>query len=621
MPSLFKRFPSVFWIVQIFELMERGAYYSMMPILAVHFIYNVGIPIWLGLILTVFMYPFQYGMPIFTSALAEKVGYRRQMIFGFMVLTVAYIFTALASNSIMAILSVMLLGFGIGTYKPLVSSTIAKATPQADRNVAYSIYYWTVNLAATLFALIWAGLLVFKVITEDMYAIVFGVSSIYFIINIIVAVFFFKEVPRSGEVKTVKDVFGNIRTAFKDGKFVVMMLLMAGFWALYSVTLAPFQTIMYGFRFLPETFPVILLGVFNPGTIILLGIPLSKFVERLESLKVLMLSVIIYIIGLIWVAFTMQNPFIAVIGIFIYSIGEFMVAPGYLAFVSKLAPKEKVSAYIGCNFLASFTGIFGGALLFGLLTNFIAVELEMPQFFFGIVITLGFLILVGFMFYYRAWGKDIIHRAALIKAAEENISIEDAREKHHEPFYLKFFDTRKSIIVPVLIIPIILIATFSIGQTTFYPPEEYGEETTTVILEEMEIISSVSGGTNEGSTDEVLFETNGTIQYVNISFSWNDEGPFRPGWTNEPDQFKIELANSTGEILEETSSSSGSLEIRYETGDEEILGGDDWSLLVTCENAGDQTPIINPLGLRERNDLGNEWDVTIRVVYLGEPES
>lgn len=620
---LFKRFPSVFWIVQIFELMERGAYYSMMPILAVHFIYNVGIPIWLGLILTIFMYPFQYGWPIISSALAEKVGYRKQMIFAFTILTIAYIYLSFANTAFMAVTGVMLLGFGIGTYKPLVSSTIAKATPQADRNFAYSIYYWVVNFAAFGFAMIWTALIVLGVFTEENYHLVFLISAIYFVINIIIAVTIFKEVPRTGEVKTIKDVGNNIITAFKDGKFVVMMLLMAGFWALYSASLAPFQTIMYGFHFLPKSFPVMLLGVFNPGTIILFGMALAKFVERLESLKVLMLGVIVYLIGLVWVAFTMHNPYIAVWGIVIYSIGEFMVAPGYLAFVSKLAPKSKVSAYIGCNFLASFTGIFFGALIFGMLTNFIAIGFERPQFFYGVVISIGLGILIGFMFYYRAWGKDIINRAAKIKAEEEGIHIDEAREVHHEPFYLRFFDRRNSFLVPLVLIPIILIATFSIGTTTFYPPVVDGEESTSTYWSQNETLISISGDTNEGNTDDVSITTEGVLEWINVSFSWSDDESVGARFTNTPDQFTVQLVNATGEVVEESTSSSGSISLSHEfmEDDPDNVGGEDWSLQVTCDNAGDHEPILNIIGARERVDNGNEWESRINVVYKKEIEA
>lgn len=625
--KLFTRFPSVFWVVQSFELMERGAYYSMMPILAVHFIFNIGLPVWLGLILTVFMYPFQYGMPIFSSAFAEKVGYRKQMMVGFTVLFFAYIFLSFAMTWYMAILGVMLLGFGIGTYKPLVSSTIAKATAQADRNVAYSIYYWTVNLAATLFALIWTALIVAGLFQESMYAWVFRISSVFFLVNLAVAFFIFKEVPRSGEVKTVKDVMGNIKTAFKDRKFVVMIFLIAGFWALYSTSLAPFQTIMYGFHFLPESFPVILLGVFNPGTIILLGIPLSKYVEKLESLKVLMFGVIIYLIGLTIVAFFMQNPFIAVGGIVIYSIGEFMVAPGYLAFVSKLAPKEKISAYIGCNFLASFMGIWGGALAFGLLSNFIAVEMSRPHFFYGIVLTFGLLILVGFMVYYKKWGKDIIERAAEIKAEEEGIHIDEAREVHHEPVYLKFFDSRKSIILPLLIIPILIFSTYAMGTQTFYGSDVDTDTGRIIVIQEFQSTASETGSTAEGSTSDISITVPGNATWINVTVTWNDdESPLVPTWNNQPDSFSITLTSPDGdEIGSEGPFTSGSITLSYQIpesdDDDEEDGQTTWTVDITCNDAGDFTGI----GGREprfldNSDNGNDWQFSANIVYTQKVE-
>ncbi len=617
--GLFKRFPEVFWIVQIFELMERGAYYSMMPILAVHFIFNVGLPVWFGLIISVFMYPFQYGMPIISSALAEKVGYRRQMIIGFAILTVAYIFLSFARSMPTAIIGVMLLGFGIGTYKPLVSSTIAKATPQADRNLAYSVYYWTVNLAAFLFALMWGILIIVGVFTQSMYEWVFRISSVFFVINLLVAIFIFKEVPRTGEVKTVMDVLRNIKTAFKDGKFVVMMLLMAGFWALYAASLAPFQTIMYGFGFLPEAFPVILLGVFNPATIILLGIPLAKFVERLESLKVLMLGVIIYLIGLVWVSFTMQNPSIAVIGIVIYSIGEFMVAPGYLSFVSKLAPKAKVSAYIGCNFLASFLGIFGGALIFGLLTTGVAVGGGRPHFFYGIVITFGLMILIGFMFYYKKWGKDIIERAAYIKAEEEGIDIEEAREKHHEPFYLKFFETRKSVIVPMAIIPLVLFGTFSMGTLDFIQAKDRVDPDYDLVYNDLSTTLSTTGMTNEGSSNEITVEDPGNATWISVTLTWTDENVRIP-LQNQPDTFQIAITDRDGKEFKSDPSSNGDLQLRLNVTQEDTDDDNEeqqttgsFTVVVSCQQAGD---IIGPFGfITRQQDDGNEWSLSVTVEH------
>ncbi len=626
-----RQFPKVYWTVQFFELMERGAYYSMMPILAVHFHWNVGLPYWLAVILTVFMYPFQYGMPIFSSALAEKVGYRKQMIIGFTVLTFAYLFLSFANNIPSAIIGVMLVGFGIGTYKPLVSSTVAKSTSQKQRNLAYSIYYWVVNFAATFFALIWAALLMSGYMAESMYAWVFRISSVFFLVNIVVAVLIFKEVPRSGDVKTIKDVNNNIKTAFADRKFVIMMFLIAGFWAMYSVTLAPFQTVMYGFHFLPENFPIILLGVFNPGTIILFGIPLANLVEKIESIKALMGGVLIYLIGFILLAFFMQVWIIAILAIIIYSVGEFMVAPGYLSFVSKLAPKEKVSAYIGCNFLASFMGIFGGAFAFGLLVDAVGARMMRPHFFLGIVIAFGFFILLGFMIYYKKWGQDIVRRSKEIEAmdrGEEYVEeLEEMREDYKAPFLFRIFDHKASMVMPLILIPLVLAGTFAMGTYTFYGVGAE-EELPAFSLDKLKVAAGpgnqsgnyLAEGESDVQTVSVPLEKGQLLKSIEVSLTWEDEPDFqRVGisprtWENQPDTFRLDVSQGEVSYSEEGSNQHGSsktitvsIEFSHQSAGSNN-GTGEWTVTVTMVEAGDNVNSFSPLIY---TDQGNEYDLTI----------
>ncbi|MEE9151993.1 MAG: MFS transporter, partial [Thermoplasmata archaeon] len=386
--STFSGFPKVFWVSQTFELMERGAYYSMMPIIVIHAIYNVGLPIWLGAIITVFMYPFQYGLPIFTGALAEKVGYKKQIIVAFSILTAAYVFLAFAFNTVTMIFAVMAVGLGIGTYKPLISSTVAKCTADKDRNRAYSVYYWIVNLAAFVIPGSFAVIIALRIITQDMFYVIFLAGAGFVSINILTAIFIFEEVPRSGKVKTVGDAINNIKIAMKDKKFVVMVLLIGGFWALYSTFLNALPLIMFGFDRLPEWFSIMLLGVFNPMTIILLGIPLAKYIEKVESMRVILTGLVIYLIGMAIIGLTL-NWILVIFGIVVVSIGEFIIAPGYMAFVSKLAPKEKVSAYVGCNFISYLIGLLGGTFVFGLIVTYVGIELQMPHFFYGIILSIG----------------------------------------------------------------------------------------------------------------------------------------------------------------------------------------------------------------------------------------
>jgi len=625
--NFYKRFPKVYWVVLSFELLERGAYYSMMPLLSLHFFYNVGLSQELCLLLTVFMYPFQYAMPIFTSALAEKVGYKRQMVFGFTVLTGAYIFLSFAYNSITAIFAVMLIGFGIGCYKPLISSTIAKCTEQKDRNVAYSIYYWIVNFAATFFALTWGLLMLFKVIPNSAFAWIFRVSAVYFLVNIGVALLIFNEVPRSGQVKTLKDVTSNIKIAFRDKKFVIMMLLIAGFWALYSTTLAPFYMIMYGYRYMPIWIPVILLGVVNPGTIILLGVPLAKFAEKIESIKLLIGGVFVYLIGLSLVTFCLEILPLVFLGMIIYSIGEFMVAPGYLAFVSKLAPKEKVSAYIGCNFLASFAGIFGGALIFGLVASVIGVDMARPHFFYGILMAFGLTIFILFMAYNKAWGQDIIGRARAIEAMETGVSAEELESKklQKEPLLFRIFDKKATPFIAAALIPIILFGSYAMGTDVFYPPEKKGEKEewvfdpndyNTIAGFSDKITGTLQEGGKDTSVIPIQLEQGQYLQSITFKLTWRDEADPNAALENQPDEFSLSVSDEFIEYVESgrtmnSHGSEGSITIGFNFGhdtEDSLNGTGDWEVELTLESCGNSE---GPLGIWIQTDNSNSYTLEI----------
>jgi MFS family permease len=561
------KFPRVYWVAMTFETMERGAYYSMMPIIVVHAIWNVGIPIWLGLMITAFMYPFQYGLPIVTGALAERIGYKKQIVFAFIVLTSGYVFLSFAFNTVTMILAVIVVGIGIGSYKPLISATVAKCTSSEDRNLAYAIYYWFVNLAAFAIPFIFVIVIFLGVIQQSTYHIIFLCGAILVSLNILTAILVFEEVPRSGKVKTVGDAVNNIKIAMKDKKFVVMVLLIGGFWMLYSSFLNAMPTILFGFRRLPEWFDVMLLGVFNPFTIIALGIPLAKYIEKIESMRVVLTGIMIYLIGLAIIGYTLQWNFV-IVGIIIASIGEFIVAPGYMSFVSKLATKEKVSAYVGCNFISYMVGLLGGTFVFSLIVNYVAVELEMPHFFYGILLSFGLGLLIAFIIYYWTWGQDIIERAKKIKALEEGIDEKsEIPSDYKEPILFRIFDNKLSVIICAILIPIILFSSFSMGTLTFYPPEDDVEDGPPPFdVDNFDIIEGssfdFSGQLQEGtSTTETITINVGEGEYLEEGeflksmtcvLTWEDEpdeGILFNVWQNQPDQFSLRasLGNDSDE--------------------------------------------------------------------------
>lgn len=638
----FGRFPRVYWVAMLFELFERGAYYTFTPIISWHAYYNVGLPFWLSFIILSFIWPIQYGLPILSGALVEKVGYRRQILVAFTILTIAYVSLSQASTTVSLILSVIALGFGIGTYKPLISAIVAKVTSSEDRTYAFGIYYWIVNIAAGFFPIFFVIAEVLGYIHVGTYHIIFMVGAIMVSMNLIVALFIFEDVPRSEKVKTVGDALNNIKTSMKDRKFMILVLLVALFWALYSTQLVGIIAIIYGFKFVPEWFSLMVYAIFNPMTIVAVGPFISKYIEKVESIRVMIAGVLVYIIGLSVLGFGVTDWRTVVFGIIIMSVGEFMVAPGFYSFTSKLATEDKVSAYIGSTFVASFIGLPLGAFGFGLMVSYIAEGLHMPWLFFGIMISLCLMLFVFFLIYYQKWGQSVIQRAKRIAEEEEGKKKEEDKD-YVEPFIFRLFETKTPILISLVLIPIVLFATFSLGTATFYGRDELEDERDVVPpFDPMHYIvvtpasTTHSGTLDEGSSTTHTFtveigegELLSEGQFLkNITFvlTWTDDpdGGIFGQQQNLPDIFEIEVTYGDWSKLVWQGNEHGQ-QGRLRIASDEIehiltnstSGTGDWEIKVTLRNAGDYT-----LGPRDReviNDTSNAYDLeVITKVYSTE---
>ena len=336
-----------------------------------------------------------------------------------------------------------------------------------------------------------------------------------------------------------------------------------------------------------------------------------------------MAGVLVYSIGLAVIGLTLQWQLV-VVGIIVASIGEFMVAPGYLAFVSKLAPKDKVSAYIGCNFLSTMLGITIGTLAFGVMASYIAIDLLMPNFTYGILISIALMLLVAFIAYYRTWGQDIIERARKIREMEEEICEEEA--PYQEPFIFKIFDNKLSMVIPLLAIPIILFATFSLGTKVWYGVEE-DEIDEPIVWVENTLPDSTTGYTDENSYSDITLTIEGDndknhpkLVWVNCSLSWTDEGTSYQLGINEPDEFQVSIIAPNDEIMAESGFSTGSvsasvnLDHTVDGYNENYIG--DWTIRVEAGECGDDSALLPFLGLRTTPDTGNAWNLEYSYVHL-----
>jgi dipeptide/tripeptide permease len=147
-------FPGLFWLVIMFEFFERGSYYGMMSILSVYLTEHLHFAKESVGIIKGTIQPLLYFLPIISGALADRFGYRKMLMIAFSLLGMGYFLTAQATSYALVFGALVVMGFGAGTFKPIISGTIARVTDEENSTLGFGIFYWTINLGAFLFPLI-----------------------------------------------------------------------------------------------------------------------------------------------------------------------------------------------------------------------------------------------------------------------------------------------------------------------------------------------------------------------------------------------------------------------------------------------------------------------------------
>ncbi len=372
-----KGFPRTFWTANVLELFERAAYYGMNSVLAVYLTGEVAKG-GLGFdeksvgFLQSIVYAMIYVLPILGGALADRYGYRRMLMVAFSLLTAGYFATGYMSSYGMVFLALLVMATGSGLFKPIISGTIARTTDDSNSAFGFGIYYWMINLGAFLAPLVVSWLKGFS------WQYVFTASAIYCALMLLPTLFVFTEPPKPENTKSFKQVLLGAAEVLGDARFMLMIVIYSGFWILYFQN---FGSVLWYLRDFIDKAPVstavtsmlaaIGLNVtftfdaehvtsINAGTIILLQVLVSRLVKNTPALPTMVSGMAIGAIGFLLLA-SSQNPWIFVLGIAVFSIGEMTAHPKYYSFVGLVAPADRKAVYMGFAFLYGVIGSLLGS--------------------------------------------------------------------------------------------------------------------------------------------------------------------------------------------------------------------------------------------------------------------
>ena len=613
---IFGTFKKTFWIVNAFEGFERGAYYGMIAILGIHIVENIlvddaGVTLsyaetmW-GALYSM-MIIMMYFLPLISGALAEKIGYKQMLLisFGFMLAGYFFLSTVQPQNLSGLLIALFLVSVGAGAFKPIISATIAHVTRVEERNLAYSIYYWIINFGATLTPII----IGFAFAEVGMYYYVFVLSGVMVVFNVAILFVMFRNPVEPQKDLSVLNAVKRLIPALRDKKFITLLLIYSGFWFMfvYNHTFLPVSMAQFGK--MPEGFRYAWLAVINPGTIIILGPFLAKMVAPYKSLNLLMTGIIIFSIGLIINGFS-RTPLFFVVGIIIFSIGEFIAHPGFIAYVSKIAPKDTVAIYMACIFLSTGLGQLIGGITHGVWYSSFAKAMLRPQVYIALVVAVGLFTLFMLMVYNR-W---IIRISPDVdKAIKKDVGI---------------FTKRSTMMLTLICIPLLIGGSFMTGTMALVDDGgDDGEPTPWDTWDTRTQTLDQSGDTATENSDQdipvMVYDVN--VHSVTFTLRWTDEAAAGIRYTNEPDEFSLTVTPPNGSAVSSQVSTSGTVSVTVTfdlegSSDPYYNGTGEYIVTVECGACGDQVPFVNIGGLRTQADNGNTWDLSGAAEYYLEPQ-
>ena len=421
--GILRTFPRSFWIANVMELFERGAYYGMNSVLAIYLSDSINegglgfseqsIGFLQGLI-----YALTYIVPIVGGALADRYGYRRMLLVAFSFLSVGYFLTGQMSTYGAVFASLLVMATGSGLFKPIISGTIARLTTEENSGFGFGIYYWMINLGAFL-----APLLV-SILKGFSWSYVFVASSAYCALMLLPTLTIFRDPPKPEDTKTLNQVLKGAAMVLGDARFMLMIFVYSGFWILYFqnfgsvlwflrdfVNTEPVDSFFGGLG-IPLRFDAEHVTVINAGTIILLQVFVSRIVKNIRPLPTMVSGILLGSLGFVCLAFA-SNVWIFIIGIAVFSIGEMTAHPKYYSYVGLVAPPDKKAVYMGYAFLYGVVGSLvgsnlGGALYETLLKPLVGhtgVEQELRNFWL-LFAALGLLAMSGLVVYNKVFAED-----------------------------------------------------------------------------------------------------------------------------------------------------------------------------------------------------------------------
>lgn len=160
-----------------------------------------------------------YVLPVFTGALADRYGYQRMFILSLLIMGPSYFLLGQVTSFWPFCAVFTAVAIGAALFKPIAVGTVGRTTDDNNRGLGFGIFYMMVNVGGFMGPII-AGYV--RAISWDL---VFAMSSFWIFINLIPAIFLYREPMKSTrDERSIGEVFLGAREVLGNARLLVFVL-------------------------------------------------------------------------------------------------------------------------------------------------------------------------------------------------------------------------------------------------------------------------------------------------------------------------------------------------------------------------------------------------------------
>ncbi len=327
--------PRTFWVLVIATLVDRAGAF-ILPFLALYLTSQRALSVEdTGVIVACFGAGSMFSGPV-GGALADRYGRRLVLVGGTLLSAASMLHLAAARSEAHIAVAVALLGFCASLARPALSAAIADVVPAEDRQRAYGLLHWAVNIGFAIAPSI-AGLL-----AHSGYGLLFILDAATTTLCALLLFFF---VPETGAVADRRPF--RVRSMIEplgDGAFFALLvaaLLLGIVFQQVGVVLPVdlqargIEPLRYGLLIALNGLLIALIQPFAP-----------RVVSRFSATHALCVGALLTGAGFALTAFVSSTLGIAV-SIAVWTLGELVVSPVGPAVAAAIAPADRRASYQG----------------------------------------------------------------------------------------------------------------------------------------------------------------------------------------------------------------------------------------------------------------------------------